>query len=119
MTIKKEDLEQIKTYLESYQEDLLKIKHRPAGQIVNIRVNISELVHSLNIELGNLGEVFKKKFHDKYMGRVMASQEEFQKKTSKEIIERLESLLCCTAIPSYELESIMFGLWELKKRFKE
>lgn len=116
MTIKKEDLEQIKTYLEAYQEDLLKIKHRPAGQVVNIRVNISELVHSLNVELGNLGEVFKRNVEDRYMGRVMALKEEYPKKTSKEIIERLESLLCTTNLPSFELEPILFGLWELKER---
>lgn len=119
MTIPKEELEQIKNYLEAYQEDLLKIKHRPAGQVVNMRCNMSELINSLNLTIGNLLPVLAHELSSQIVGNLLGRGEKYQEKTSKEIIESIESQLCTTNLASYCLEPIVMGLWELKKRLKE
>lgn len=116
MTSGRENLELIKKYLEMYQEDLLKINHRNAGEVMKMRCNISELINQINFSLGNLPEVLAYELDNQYVGMKITEMEEYQKKTNTEICKSLETQLCTTNLPSYILEPIMFGIREIKKR---
>lgn len=119
LKLDREKLQFIKLYLENYKKILLKEKDNKIGMNIRISCNIAELINVLNYHIGDFVEVLKYEFEERYIGNVMAVKENYPEKSSKEIIERLESLLCVTNLPAYELESIMFGLWELKKRNDE
>lgn len=114
----KENLGEIKSLLEMYQKDLLKINHRSGGEVVRMRCNISELINQINFWMGNLQAVLINEIENKFWGNAMAVKLEYEKKTTKEICESLESQLCSTDLPSYIITPLMFGLWEIKERDK-
>lgn len=116
LKLDKEKLQFIKLYLEDYKKILLKEKDNKIGVNVRISCNIAELINVLNYHIGNIFEVMKYEIDDRYKGNAMALKEEYPKKTTLEIIKKLEQLLFTLAIPSYLMDSFLFGLWELQKR---
>ena len=112
----KEILGQIKYYLEEYQKDLLKIKDRSGGEVVRMRCNISEFINQINFWMGNLPEILANELANQYVGMKIADHERYKEKTNTEICESLETQLCTTDLPSYIINPLMFGIWEIKKR---
>lgn len=115
----KEYLDAIKKFLELYQEDLLKIKHRNGAEVVRFRVSISELINQINFWMGNLPEVLAFELNNRYIGMKLVELEKYKEKTTAEICESLETQLCTTNLPSYILEPLMFGISEIKERDKK
>jgi len=112
----KEILGQIKYYLEEYQKDLLSMNDRSVGEVVRMRCNISEFINQINFWIGNLPAVLANELQNQAVGMRIADMEAFPTKTTTEICDSLESQLYTTALPSYVLNPIMFGIWEIKKR---
>jgi len=112
----KEYLGMIKLFLERYQADLLKITHRNAGQVVRMRCAISDLINQINFWMGNLPELLKYEFESHYVGMKIADHERYKEKTNTEICESLETQICTTNLPTYIMNPLMFGIWEIKKR---
>ena len=115
----KEYLDAIKKFLELYQEDLLKIKHRNGGEVVRFRVSISELIHQINLWTKNLPELLVYELESQYVGMKQIELNKYQEKTTTEICESLETQLCTTNLPSYIINPLMFGIWEIRKRDKK
>lgn len=116
MSNPKKQLEIIKSFLEQYQEDLLKIKHRSGAEVVRMRCNISESLNHINMALGNLPEVLTFEFTNQYVGMKLTDLEKYKEKTNTEICESLETQLCTTDLPPYILNPLISGIWEIKKR---
>lgn len=111
----KEYLGEIKKYLELYQKDLLKLD-RSGGEVVRMRCNISEFINQINFWMGNLPAVLANEMTNQAVGMKQVELAAYPKKTTEEICESLESQLCTTDLPSYILNPLMFGIWEIKKR---
>ena len=68
--------------------------------------------------MGNLPELFVYELQNKYVGMKQIKLNAYQEKTTTEICESLEEQLSTTDMPSYVLDPLMFGIWEIKKRAK-